>query len=78
MALVWRGNIGITQSKRQLAFSCTLLPESVLYKTGDKGRILPDGNIEFLGRIDSQVKIQGHRIELGEVESSLKLYPDVF
>ncbi len=43
-----------------------------LYKTGDMGRYLPDGNIEFLGRCDNQVKIQGHRIELGEIESALK------
>ncbi len=42
-----------------------------LYRTGDKGRYLPDGNIEFLGRIDFQVKLQGHRIELGEIESIL-------
>ncbi|MER2494067.1 amino acid adenylation domain-containing protein [Catenovulum sediminis] len=43
-----------------------------LYKTGDRGRLLPDGNIEFLGREDFQVKIQGFRIELGEIETNLK------
>ncbi|WP_299676644.1 non-ribosomal peptide synthetase [uncultured Dokdonia sp.] len=42
-----------------------------LYKTGDIGRWLPDGNIEFIGRKDDQVKINGYRIELGEVEQSL-------
>ncbi|NOR45017.1 MAG: amino acid adenylation domain-containing protein, partial [Candidatus Delongbacteria bacterium] len=42
-----------------------------IYKTGDLGRWLPDGNIEFLGRIDDQVKIRGFRIELGEIESQL-------
>ena len=48
-----------------------------LYKTGDWGRLLPDGNIEFLGREDCQVKIQGHRIELGEIESTLENHPSV-
>ncbi|EOX1576556.1 amino acid adenylation domain-containing protein [Vibrio cholerae] len=43
-----------------------------LYKTGDLGRYLPDGNIEFLGRNDHQVKINGYRIELGEVENALR------
>jgi amino acid adenylation domain-containing protein len=48
-----------------------------LYKTGDLGRYLPDGNIEFLGREDFQVKIHGHRIELGEIESHLLKHPDI-
>jgi acyl-coenzyme A synthetase/AMP-(fatty) acid ligase/acyl carrier protein len=43
-----------------------------LYCTGDLGRWLPDGNIEYLGRIDEQVKIRGYRIELGEIESVLQ------
>ncbi|AIL12636.1 hypothetical protein IM40_02410 [Candidatus Paracaedimonas acanthamoebae] len=42
-----------------------------LYRTGDLGRYLPDGTIEFLGRTDDQVKIRGYRIELGEIESAL-------
>jgi amino acid adenylation domain-containing protein len=46
-----------------------------LYRTGDMGRYLPDGNIEFMGRIDAQVKIQGHRIELGEVEAAMHESP---
>ncbi len=48
-----------------------------LYRTGDLARFLPDGNIEFLGRIDHQVKIRGFRIELGEVETALTKHPGV-
>ncbi len=51
--------------------------ESKLYKTGDLARYLPDGNIEYLGRIDNQVKIRGFRIELGEIETVLSQYPHV-
>ena len=48
-----------------------------LYKSGDLARFLPDGNIEFLGRVDNQVKIRGFRIELGEIEALLGQHPDV-
>ena len=48
-----------------------------MYSTGDLGRYLPDGNIEFLGREDFQVKIGGYRIELGEIEAALVRYPTV-
>ncbi len=50
---------------------------SYLYKTGDLARYLPNGNIEFLGRIDSQLKIRGFRIELVEIESALAQYPSI-
>jgi len=48
-----------------------------MYKTGDIGRFLLDGNIEFLGRADNQVKIRGYRIELGEIESRLITIPNI-
>ncbi|MFN6478156.1 non-ribosomal peptide synthetase [Nostoc sp. DedQUE07] len=48
-----------------------------LYKTGDLARYLPDGNIEYIGRIDNQVKIRGFRIEIGEIEAALSQHSDV-
>ncbi|MEA5617544.1 amino acid adenylation domain-containing protein [Cronbergia sp. UHCC 0137] len=48
-----------------------------LYKTGDLGRYLPDGKIEFLGREDFQVKVNGYRIELGEIEAALQQHPAI-
>lgn len=48
-----------------------------IYRTGDMGRYLPDGNIEFLGREDFQVKVQGYRIELGEIEAALAEHESV-
>ena len=52
-------------------------PGGRLYRTGDLARILPDGKLEFLGRVDHQVKIRGYRIELGEVEAVLGQHPEV-
>jgi amino acid adenylation domain-containing protein len=48
---------------------------AVLYRTGDHGRYLPDGNVEYLGRTDGQVKIRGIRLELGEIEAVLASHP---
>lgn len=48
-----------------------------LYRTGDRGRYLPDGELEFLGRADNQLKIKGHRIEPGEIEAALRALPGV-
>lgn len=56
----------------------SLLPSGDrLYKTGDLARYLPDGNIEYIGRIDGQVKIRGFRIELGEIETALAKHPAI-
>ncbi|MGB3533919.1 MAG: amino acid adenylation domain-containing protein [Microcoleaceae cyanobacterium] len=72
------GGIGLAQGywrnseKTNQSFIVHPQTQERLYKTGDLGRYLPDGNIEFLGREDFQVKINGYRIELGEIESTLK------
>jgi amino acid adenylation domain-containing protein len=52
-------------------------PGARMYRTGDLGRWLPEGDIEFMGRIDTQVKIRGFRIELGEIEARLHQHPGI-
>jgi len=61
----------LTGEKFILHQFCKDAPCQSLYRTGDLARYLPDGNIEFLGRIDGQVKIRGFRVELGEIEAIL-------
>jgi amino acid adenylation domain-containing protein/non-ribosomal peptide synthase protein (TIGR01720 family) len=68
-------NSSITVSK--IYNSTHPLTYSPIYRTGDLARWLPDGNIEFLGRIDFQVKIRGYRIELGEIENQLLKYESI-
>jgi amino acid adenylation domain-containing protein len=53
------------------------LPAPILYGTGDQVRMLNDGNIEFIGRRDRQVKVRGYRVELGEIENRMRRHPDV-
>ena len=64
-------------AERFLADPFSSEADARMYKTGDLGRWLTDGNIEFLGRNDFQVKIRGFRIELGEIEARLAEYPGV-
>ena len=63
--------------KTKNSFITHPITQERLYKTGDLGRYLPGGEIEFLGREDFQVKINGYRIELGEVEAALKQHPAI-
>ncbi|MFT6729234.1 MAG: amino acid adenylation domain-containing protein [Glaciecola sp.] len=68
------GNDALTKEKF-LTLKFAGAPKIRMYRTGDIARYLPDGSIEFLGRDDEQVKISGHRIELGEVEIALNTLP---
>ncbi|WP_230416349.1 amino acid adenylation domain-containing protein [Micromonospora tarapacensis] len=71
--------LGYLNDSERTAERFVVHPETgdVLYRTGDLGRYLPDGTIEFLGREDLQVKIRGYRIELAEIESALGAHPGV-
>ncbi len=77
---IYIGGIGLSlgywkqEQKTANSFITHPITKQRLYRTGDRGRYLPDGNIEFLGREDFQVKIQGNRIELAEIELNLKAY----
>ncbi|WP_165497796.1 non-ribosomal peptide synthetase/type I polyketide synthase [Pseudoduganella albidiflava] len=53
------------------------IPGSRMYRTGDLGRLLPDGTVEYLGRRDDQLKIRGHRVELGAIDAALRAVPGV-
>lgn len=68
---VGRGYIGDEEKTKENFLENPAITSGILYKTGDIGRWLPDGNIEYLERKDCQVKIRGFRIELGEIESRL-------
>ncbi|MDQ3898504.1 MAG: amino acid adenylation domain-containing protein, partial [Actinomycetota bacterium] len=74
-----RGYLGRPELTRERFGRNPFLPDPFarLYRTGDRCRYLPDGSIEFRGRIDDQVKVRGHRIELGEVEATMAASPTV-
>jgi len=64
-------------AERFIHCSTAVLPGSRLYKTGDRAQYHADGRIEFLGRVDHQIKIRGFRVELGEVEAALQRHPAI-
>jgi tyrocidine synthetase III len=64
-------------ARQFVSYASASIPTIRLYKTGDLARWIPDGNIEFMGRIDHQVKIRGYRIELGEIENWLKTHEHI-
>lgn len=64
-------------AERFLPHPCSAVPGARIYRTGDLGRYLVDGNLDCLGRTDHQVKVRGYRVELGEVESELEKIPAV-
>lgn len=70
LAIGYLNKEGLTKEK----FIDTLFEKGKLYKSGDLGYWRPDGNIEFIGRKDDQIKIRGYRVELGEIEQALQSY----
>ena len=72
-----RGYLNRTELTAEKFVPNPFIPDERMYRTGDLARWLPDGNIEFLGRIDHQVKIRGFRIELGEIETQLLKHKNI-
>ncbi len=74
---VARGYLGNDDLTREKFVENPYVPGEIIYKTGDLAKWLPDGNIEFLGRMDNQVKIRGFRVEVGEIESHIAQYEQI-
>ena len=65
------GYLGLDEQTQRHFIPHPYCPGERLYRTGDKGRLLADGNLEYLGRLDRQVKVRGYRVELAEIEQAL-------
>ncbi|MDC0772322.1 amino acid adenylation domain-containing protein, partial [Streptomyces sp. HD] len=83
---LWIGGVGVARgylgspeltARSFLPHPFSRDPDARIYRTGDLARWTPDGNIEFLGRSDHQLKIRGHRVELGEIDAAVTAYPGV-
>ncbi|MFQ4145484.1 amino acid adenylation domain-containing protein [Chlorogloeopsis sp. ULAP02] len=72
-----KGYLNLPELTQQRFISNPFTPGTRLYRSGDLARCLPNGELEYLGRIDTQVKIRGFRIELAEIETTLSQYPSV-
>lgn len=76
LARGYHGRPGLT-AERFLPNPLAATPGGRMYRTGDSARYLPEGNIEYLGRLDDQIKIRGFRVELGEIRAVINQHPDV-
>jgi amino acid adenylation domain-containing protein len=74
---VTRGYLNLPDLTKEKFIENPNKPGDRIYRTGDMGRWLPDGNIEYLGRADDQVKIRGYRVELDEISAILERHPKV-
>ncbi|NBI30069.1 non-ribosomal peptide synthetase [Chengkuizengella marina] len=81
---IWVGGDGVARGYKNLEELTStqfivdpFAPEGKIYRTGDMAKWLPDGSIEFIGRIDKQVKIRGFRVEVGEIESQILTHPNI-
>src|SRR6185295_4634851 len=71
-----RGRPGLT-AERFVPDPFASSPGARLYRSGDRARLLPDGTIEILGRLDRQLKVRGYRVEPDEIEAALREHPTV-
>lgn len=72
-----KGYLNQPEKTKEAFIPSPFVPNELIYKSGDIARLLKNGTVEYVGRRDSQIKIRGHRIEIGEIEDNFSKYPDV-